>query len=41
LDITTAQDRIMIYGPKADGYLVDRTAEGEALSIPGTADMSR
>jgi hypothetical protein len=37
LDITTAQDRIMIYGPKADGYLVEfRTAEGEALSIPGT-----
>jgi hypothetical protein len=34
---TTAQDRIMIYGPKADGYLVEfRTAEGEALSIPGT-----
>jgi hypothetical protein len=27
----------MIYGPKADGYLVEfRTAEGEALSIPGT-----
>jgi hypothetical protein len=27
----------MIYGPKADGYLVEfRTAEGQALSIAGT-----
>jgi len=33
--MATAQDRITIYGPKADGtYLVEfRTAEGDALAI--------
>jgi hypothetical protein len=35
LGMTTAQDRMTIYGPKADGtYIVEfKTATGEALAI--------